>query len=267
VISPEELGRLLGTSGPTVRRWEAGIAKPTEVDINHFAAICNLKPIEARFMLEAFSGIEVEEPPDEATFRHWALSALSVELPSYIFDSLFYVRASNHYRSILSEPPHERRPIGNMLAALLKTAVISRNDLDLEKRLHRWLRDFWSSTASLCGSTAYRATLEDLRNIEGFEERWRDIALNSEAYLSEPVGTPYRYCLPPVGDYLVITTAVTLPPVYYLRQYIPMNEVAQRRVESLRSLDRVDILFSSQVHWSANVGYAREPFRPAVAVS
>ena len=250
VLSAEHLGAMFGASGATVRRWEAGTAQPTETDIIHVSDILGLKPIETMFLLTAFKAIDSEPPPDRDYFRSWASDVLSSELPAYIFDSLFYIRASNNYRSILSEPQYERIPGGIILAPLLRNANLGTADVQLEGRIRRWIRDLWSSTAHLCGSKSYRAVLSDLREIEGFEERWRNVALHPADYLDEPVGSPYRFCVPELGDYLVVTTAVTLPPVYYLRQYIPMNDVAHQRLAFARDRGVTRILFTLEHHWS-----------------
>jgi hypothetical protein len=238
-----------------VRRWESGAAKPTEADVTHFAVVCNLRPIETRFLIEGLASLEIEEPPDEALFTEWARDVLSHEIPAYIFDSLFYVRASNNFREIILSGPHfQRRLQENILTYFLKMPGFKERNPGLEMRFKRWLRDFWSSTACLCGSPAYRRLLSELGEFGGFEDRWRGLVLRSDEYSWEPIGTPRRWYFPEAGEYLSITTSVTLPPTYHLRQYIPMDDLARARVESVRNAGPTKVLIHPQVHWNQPAG-------------
>jgi hypothetical protein len=73
--SPEHLGSVLGVSGTTVRRWEAGQLRPTRQDLSRIAAICELTALEESFLLQAFQARHVEIPPPFDAFEKMAMRA------------------------------------------------------------------------------------------------------------------------------------------------------------------------------------------------
>src|SRR3972149_4616387 len=64
--SAEQVGALLGVSGPTLRRWETGRARPRGPPLRRFPEVSGLTPIEPEFLLRAFSG----QPREEARRRN-----------------------------------------------------------------------------------------------------------------------------------------------------------------------------------------------------
>src|SRR5262249_42178884 len=103
--SPEHLAHDLAVSGDTLRRWEAGTARPSKADLLRFSEVAGLSHIESAFMLEAFAVVEDEAGPDPAAFRKHSSSLLSEEFPAYIYDSLFHVRAWNSYMDLVHTHP------------------------------------------------------------------------------------------------------------------------------------------------------------------
>src|SRR5688572_9753404 len=97
ISSPEHLGEFLGVSGPTIRRWESGRSSPNHFDLQRFADVCRLSPIETGFLLDAFAAKESEQPPDINEFHRAAEDVLKLPFPAYLLDSFFFLRAWNSH--------------------------------------------------------------------------------------------------------------------------------------------------------------------------
>ena len=169
--SPEQIGELLGVSGPTVRRWESGHSEPSHFDLQRFADVCKLTAIETTFLLRAFSAREIEQPPSWEIFRKTATTVLATSFPAYLMDSFFFVRAWNSYRDALDGQPAPMTYESNILRGPLMAVERPNDTEDQEHRLWRWLRDFWFSTAGLCGSVPYQRILKELCALPNFEQR------------------------------------------------------------------------------------------------
>jgi hypothetical protein len=240
----------LGVSGPTIRRWETGRSIPSHFDLQRFAEVCHLTAIETAFVLTAFSAMEIERPPESQAFRDAATSILSVEFPAYLMDSFFFLRASNSYMAAIDGPATMPGQEPHVLRGPLLAATRPNETEDQEHRLWRWLRDFWFSTAELCGSIPYRRVLRELCTITGFENNWRRLALERHPTLDAPLNVPYRYKNARVGTYCVFPSRVMLPPTYHLRVYVPIDDVAVERVEQQRRLGPPRVDLGAERHWS-----------------
>ena len=250
VSSPEQLGEYLGVSGPTVRRWETGKSTPSHFDLQRFAAVCRLSPIEASFIMEAFGAKELEQSPEAEAFRQAAEEVLAIPFPAYVLDSFFYLRAWNSYMAALDGPPLTSGQAINLLRGPILAATRPNESEDRDHRLWRWLSDFWYSTAGLCGSIAYKRVLREFAGIPGFEEKWRRMALERNQWQSWSFNAPYHYKNESVGDYSVFPSRIILPPTYHLRVYVPRDEWARHRLaECLTQSPEVAIL--PEVHWSS----------------
>lgn len=246
--SPEQLASRLSVSGSTVRRWEAGTARPSPPDLLRFAEVCCLAPLETEFLLRAFSGQPHEAAPAESAFRAAAGELLNTEFPAYILDSFFFVRAWNNYVAALFAAPSD--PQVHVIAAMLRIMAEGSATPDREKRLRRRLRDFWLSTATLCGTQAYRRVLSDLCAEPGFELYWRLLAQEPSDLLGEVVRAPYTIRTERFGAFRVFPARLVLPPVYELREYVPLDEQARQRLEAFHSTRSPAVTFSPYVHWT-----------------
>jgi transcriptional regulator with XRE-family HTH domain len=248
-LSPERLGDLIGVSGATVRRWEAGVNTPSESDLRHIALACNLSQLETEFILAAFKPRETESAPDRDAFE-WAIQAvLRCEHPAYVIDSLFYRRAWNSHMMAMVRRNGEPAP-RNVLATALGSFYRSGTDAEREDFMSRWLRDFWLYTAHLCGTEAYRELLDDLASSSPtFKRKWSELG-SSEDSAQTPVGVPYYYHHPFIGTYRIFTLRLMLPPVYYLKEYVPVDEAARRHIEKSQAAGPARVTFDNVHHWT-----------------
>ena len=249
VSSPESVGEFLGVSGPTVRRWESGRSTPSHFDLQRFAEVCRLSPIETSFLIDAFSARELEQPPDFESFRQAAESVLCIPFPAYLMDSFFFLRAWNTHMAALDGPATGASQAVNMLQGPVLAATRPNESEDPDHRLWRWLSDFWYSTAALCGSIPYRRVLRELASIPTFEEKWRRLALERNPWQSWSFNSPYHYRNSNVGDYMVFPSKVVLPPTYHLRVYVPVDDVARSRLAAVNSRSP-DVTVLPEIHWS-----------------
>jgi len=249
VSSPEQLGEFLGVSGPIIQRWETGHSTPSHFDLQRFAQVCQLSPIETAFLIDAIGARELEQPPGAATFRQAAEEVLAIPFPAYVFDSFFYLRAWNSYMMALDGPALSSGQATNLLRGPILAATRPNESEDSDHRLWRWLSDFWYSTASLCGSIPYKRVLRELASVPGFEEKWRRMALERNQWQSWSFNAPYHYKNAKVGDYSVFPSMVVLPPTYHLRVYVPRDDLAQRRLKEFLS-EPPEVAILPEVHWS-----------------
>jgi len=251
-LSPESLAPRLAVSGDTIRRWEACVSRPGRDDLQRVTDILHLKPVEAQFLIEAFEERCPEAAPEARTFVSHARQVLSGEFPGYLYDSLFYVRAWNSYTDIL-RLPRANPPMGDHLVETA-LAQLPPDHAGLggnrDERQSRLLREFWLATASLCGTAAYRDILGRLSENPEFRERWMGIALG-DVPMDSPMIIPYYVRRRDIGDYRVVTSRIVMPPVFYLREYIPLNANALLRLDERRKKGPAIVSFRTQVHWAS----------------
>ena len=241
--SPEQLGSVLGVSGTTVRRWEAGQLRPTRHDLSRFAATCELTALEESFLMQAFQVREPEAPPSAGAFERMATQALNSDQPAFLMDSLFYLRARNAYMRELV--PRELTPSTNnaVTGVFGPGRVPARNRSPL-----RMLRSFWFATASLNGLPPFRRLLSTLQDVEGFEEAWWRIAMTRDE-AEEANNLPATFSHPEHGEFRVYLTRITVPPVYYLREYVPMDATATTFLERMKASVSNDLDAGEPYHW------------------
>ena len=248
-LSPEQLGVLLGVSGTTVRRWEAGRLRPTREDLAHFSEVCDLSPLEREFLLAAFHGREEEEPPDSERFESLVSRSLNSALPAFVLDSLFYIRGWNTYTAQLIGWEEEGVPERNALEGLFRDLGPRRQSVASPERDERWLRSFWLSTASLTGTEAYRELLQRLRGLGNFEDRWRNLALEHNPG-SPPINLPFLFRHRLHGTFRIFITTVTLPPVYYVREFVPVDQTARSFINELQESGPARAISLEKYHWA-----------------
>lgn len=248
--SPEQLANRLSVSGATLRRWEAGTARPSATDLLCFAEVCGLAPLETEFLLRAFSAQPHETAPAESAFRAAAGELLDTQFPAYILDNFFFVRAWNNYADALFAAPSD--PQVHVIAAMLRIMAEGGQTPEREQRLRRRLRDFWLSTATLCGTQAYRRVLADLCAEPGFELRWRSLALEANDLSGQVIRAPYTIRTERFGAFRVFPARLVLPPVYEMREYVPLDGQARQRIETFHSTRSPAVSFSPYVHWTVD---------------
>lgn len=175
-------------------------------------------------------------------------TVLSSEHPAFLLDSLFYRRAWNSLLLGLlprASAPPPRHVLATVLGPLAAYGPAAHRDAFL----WRWIEDFWLYTASLCGTPPYRALVRELAALPEFRSRWQELGL-SRRMDDVPVGVPYYYRHPCLGTYRIFTLRLVLPPVYYLKEYVPVDEAARRYVDGLRARGPVEILADPRPHWS-----------------
>jgi hypothetical protein len=215
----------------------------------HFSDVCELSPLEREFLLAAFHGREEEQPPVEARYQSLVGRALNSALPAFLIDSLFYIRGWNSHTAQLIGWETEDTPERNALEGIFRDLGPRRGSILDEERTERWLRSFWLSTASLTGSAAYRDLLQYMCGLGDFEERWRGLALESDPE-SPPVNLPFIFRHRLHGAFRVFITTVTLPPVYYVREFVPVDQTARAFVDSLQASGPASIHSSGKYHWA-----------------
>jgi hypothetical protein len=246
----------LAVSGDTVRRWEAGVAHPGRDDLLRFAEVAHLSGTEQAFLLQAFSAIEVEAPPDPAVLRKQTDRLLSEEFPSYIYDSLFFVRAWNSYMDLVHNKPFMRTG-ENLVARIFEERdpqfPESRTRRSRDERAEWWLRAFWFHTARLCGSPAYVQVVETLAQNPRFVERWRSLGLMRDSDSADPIGAPTFRVEEGKGSFWTSTTSVEVPPTYFLREFVPADQTGWDQLTARRELGPPVITHSDYDHWSQHV--------------
>jgi transcriptional regulator with XRE-family HTH domain len=250
--SPEYLADRLAVSGDTVRRWEAGLARPSATDLLHFVEVCGLSNLERSFLIEAFAGVETEAPPDASLFRKHARYLLTEELPAYIFDSMFFVRAWNSYVDIVHNYPFAADG-EHMLDRIFKDYGPDRMpDLGTRTREERgewWLHTYWFHTARHCGSPVYTQTLNELGKLPQFAERWLALGINTNSVSTGPIGGPV-FLNGARGVFRISTSTVLIPPAYYLREFVPIDERGWQLLSRTREQGPPEVYFASSNHWA-----------------
>ncbi len=247
--SAEQLSRLMGVSGATIRRWESGQIRPTREDLRRFSIVCGLAPLEREFILRSFASVDHEEPPAEETYNRLLDRTLVSVLPTFVMDSLFYIRAWNSHMTAFSGRVEGQRPNANAVRALFDPNRGIRLDPVLEDQFTPWLRNFWLLTAELCGTEPYKALLEDLRAHGDFEDRWWELAL-SQRMADVPVNLPTIYHSPNNGVYRVFMTRIILPPTYFVREYVPIDATARAYIDELRAKGLPKPGRAPNCHWA-----------------
>jgi hypothetical protein len=226
---------------------------PSHFDLQRFADVCKLNAIETTFLLRAFRAKEAEQPPSQEAFQEAARTVLTTEFPAYLMDSFFFVRANNSYLDELEGQPRRVTYESNILRGPLTATSRPNDSEDQEQRLWRWLRDFWFSTADLCGSIPYQRMLKELCALPNFEPRWRRIALERHSRQDLALHAPYKYQNTRVGSFAVFASDVIVPPEYHLRVYVPVDRTAIDRVEALRAAGEPQIRFHPEAHWTSRL--------------
>ncbi len=254
----EDLGAELGVSGRTVARWETGQSEPTQSDLENLAACLHLSVLQAEFLFRAFGPKRIERAPEAHVMFSRVRDLVATGFPVLILDSLYYVRALSTYNQILatSDTTSAGQPgVDHMLWQILAS------DRTPESREHSmwWIKTIWLETASLCGTPAYERMISRLRVAPGFEEAWLRLAdLNEGDSVMED--GPADIVLPS-GVFREFRIQLFLPPVYHVRQFVPMDDRAKQSLSSLRNVGAPGATFSRLLHWSEEERLSSIPSR------
>lgn len=204
--------------------------------------------METEFIVEAFKPRVAEPAPEPTAFATMVQRVLSCEHPSFLFDSLFYRRAWNSLvlgllRRDATPPPR------NVLATALSSFYRTGSSEERDAFMWRWVEDFWLYTAHLCGTPPYRSLVHQLRALPEFARRWQELG-DVRRTEDVPRGVPYYHRHPRIGTYRVFTLRIVLPPVYYVKEYVPVDEPARRYIDHLRAQGPVQIVLDPSHHWS-----------------
>jgi transcriptional regulator with XRE-family HTH domain len=268
--TPEEMGRLIGCSGATVRRWEAGRAAPDENDIKCLAEVCRLTPLQYTFLTLVFSRVRALPPPPEDMFKTYAKRALCGPYPAIIWDSLLYQRAWSTYIDALA--PDATTYLGrgvHPLGLLLRShaagyAVAGPDDMSIEDRLRQNMRFFWLGTAHLCHRREYAELVTALRGEPLFDELWTGLVSDTESPVLEPLG--FMHAVEREGArFRLNTRIIAFPANYMLWEYVPDDEAAWRRLREAQDKGPPEAIFADRIHWSAGDGLAGTACRPDVS--
>ena len=252
-LSPEALGARLGVSGATVRRWESGQSKPGLLDTARFAEACELSPLETGFIERAIQAHEGDEkPPTQEAFDALLQQVEAADFPVFLMDNFLFVRARNAYADAVqgsdAAPGVAPHPLAFILNALNtpdpKLRAVRETSAD------RWLREFWFWTASLCGTSAYRRMVRSLARYEGFGERWTALGLERRPTAPSLVGGPYSSLGGENGAFRTYPVRIFVPPLYTFAEFVPMDAVAQRRLDEVRSTQPKAVITNAHSHWS-----------------
>ena len=135
------------------------------------------------------------------------------------------------------------------MALLMRAREYQRLDPEAHQEvLRKGLRIFWMRTAYICARPEYKALIADLRPEPGFEELWWELAFSHEHPPLEPID--FANSLGSGGaQFRVYGRMITFPPLYYLHEYHPADELAESRLERLRALGPPDVCYKNRLQW------------------
>jgi transcriptional regulator with XRE-family HTH domain len=248
--SPENLGRQIGVSGATVRRWESGRLRPGPGDAANLARACNLTSLQVAFLSRALRTDGPTPVPDMETFREKATPILMTEFPTYIMDGLMFIRGWNSYlprflRRRDGIPPHDYHYIDFVIRADQNTGVQPAQ----RDRVKRAVLDLWYTTADACGTSEYKAIITRLSEHEVFREAWASLPFLAEEDCVQ-IGLPRRVSRGDIGESLIAPFIAILPPQYQVRQIIPMDDLARSTLNAIRDEGPPEPVFDLKAHWA-----------------
>lgn len=247
--SPEQLGKQIGVSGATVRRWEAGRLRPSPEDAANLARACNLTTMQVAFLSRALRTGGPMPVPDLDTFRRKATPILSGEFPTYIMDSMMFIRAWNSYLPQFLERAREEPEDYHFIDFIIEADQHEGIQPTLRQRVEFAAIELWYLTADACGTSEYVALIGRLSKYDPFRESWERIAFLDEDECPE-IGLPRRASRPDVGTCLIAPFAAIMPPVYQVRQFYPMDTMAQQKLNILHSAGPPKTVFDAKSHWA-----------------
>ena len=249
--SPESLGRQIGVSGATIRRWESGQTIPSEIDLRRFTEACGLSAMQTEFVHRLFSRRGAQDLGVPECFQEESLILLSVPRPAFILDDLFYVRAWNSYFSRYLGPLQPRLKSGVNLA---KFAVEGQRltDPDAEaRRLAPLIRLFWMWTAHLGMTPQYSELMKNLTARQDVARLWEALAGEVDGEAEAPVIYPADNTVLGVS-HTTYTRDILFPPLYRLVTWEPADEAAEQMLQEQIAAGVPEVGFADKLHWSVS---------------
>jgi transcriptional regulator with XRE-family HTH domain len=249
--SPEQLGRLIGVSGATIRRWESGRLRPDPQTAAAMARACKLTSLQVSFLSRSLSRHGPTPVPDFDTFKAKATPILNTEFPVYIMDSMLFIRGWNSYLPHFLSRSRQRPENDYHLIDFIIEADEEHQGVEprQQERVRRAVMELWWLTSDACGSPEYKALINRLSEYAIFKEEWSRLAFLEEDECMQ-IGVPRRAWRADVGAALICPFAVVLPPVYQVRQFMPLDDVAQAKLDELRRHGPPEVIFDSRCHWA-----------------
>ena len=251
--SPEQLGREIGVSGATIRRWESGRLRPSPEDAGNLARACNLTSLQVAFLSRALRSGGPTPVPDYETFRTKATPILETPFPAYIMDSMMYIRGWNSYLPyFLRRRQYQPRDDYHFIDFIVDAEQHPGVQPALQERVRRAVVELWYLTSDACGTKEYKELITKLSRYDVFREEWARMAFLQEKDCHQ-IGLPRGAWRKDIGESLICPFAVVLPPVYQVRQIIPVDGTAWEKLEELRREGPPEVIFDAKGHWAQAV--------------
>ncbi len=247
-FSPEQLGREIGVSGATIRRWESGRLRPNASDAANLASAYRLTPNQTSFLQRALrqpAGV----PPSVDLFRERAERVLRSDFPAYMVDTLYYIRAWNSYLSPILANADAYLGGKHIIEYILDTQMPPDQRPAWEARVRRMTREFWYFTADFTALEPYRRLVLHLATWPIFKDEWCRLPFVEEDE-EQIIGAPPRTGRPSVGSFRLVTSLTLIPPIYQLREFMPLDDRARATVDKLHESGPPVVYFDKHSHWS-----------------
>lgn len=248
-LTPEQVGKLAGVSGATVRRWEANLHAPCSDEIERLAALLALTPHQTAFLHIAMSRVAPARPPSRADLIGCFSPVLRAPRPVIVFDSLFFARAWNSYVEALSPGSARGLESGRHSLALLLDAIEAAPGAFEEREVQNAVRTFWARTASLAYRPEYADLVRRLARNAAFPPLWLSLASEPDCAPLGPARLPTAR-----GDanrFRGYEATVILPAAYHVFEYLPDTPEAGARLAALVAAGPPRLCFSPRPHWLA----------------
>jgi transcriptional regulator with XRE-family HTH domain len=251
--SPEQLGRQIGVSGATIRRWESGRLKPNPVDAANLARACNLTSLQVAFLSRALRTGGPTPVPDFETFKAKATPILETPFPAYIMDSMMYIRGWNSYLPyFLRRRQYQPRDDYHFIDFIIDADQHPGVQPALRERVRRSVVELWYLTSDACGTREYKELINRLSRYDVFRDEWARMAFLKEEDCHQ-IGLPRSAWRQDIGESLICPFAAVLPPIYQVRQIIPIDDTAREKLEELRREGPPEVILDSKSHWAQTV--------------
>lgn len=250
-MSAENFGFLLGVSGATIRRWESGIALPSDTDLARFAEICQLSVQQREFLSRLFGRRPGTAESAPVNFPSVAASVLALSRPAYVTDELFYIRAWNSMFVPYAGPLAAALPSGpNGMRIPFEVEHFGQPDAQFDRQLNA-ARVFWMWTANLASTPQYTALIQEMLTNEAFAPCWQEIVDESNETPLLPLTLPILNKRVEKSSYTVYTCELLFPPLYRIFVYEPVDLEARAAVAALTEKGEPEVFFAEHLHWSS----------------
>jgi transcriptional regulator with XRE-family HTH domain len=245
--SLERLSFAVGVSTKTIRRWETGRSFPDQNDLRNLARYFHLTPLQMTFLGRAFSNMPFgPERASPQVLQEQVSPLLAREMPTYLLDRLFYVRAWNSFTGLVEPESDPQALHPHFIGRLLTFPEARESAVDYEALIDNLIRVMWLGTGRGCGSASYVQMLHELAEIPGFRERWCSLVNDDDR--SQWPGTPPTFALRDGGKFSLFSSKIEFPPTFYLVQLIPCNDAAWNKVNILRESGPPEVYFQWVLH-------------------